>query len=325
MDILVAGGAGYIGSIVAVELIARGHQVIIYDNLGKGHRSAVPKEATFTQGDLNNVDTLKHVFHQHSVEAVLQFAALIEAGESMEKPGVYFQNNVLGSLNLIDAAVAHGVKKFVLSSTAMVYRPKTNGLLSEGDPLDPPNVYGESKLMVEKILAWYEIVHDLRYASLRYFNAAGATKERGEDHRPESHLIPRVLKVALGGRPAIEIYGTDYPTPDGTAVRDYIHVSDLAEAHILALEALKGKSLIYNVGTGRGHSVRQVIEVARKVTGHPIPAVERPRRPGDMVQVVASPEKIQRELGWEPRFTNLEEIVENAWRWHKSHPHGYPD
>lgn len=325
MDILVAGGAGYIGSIAAAELIKRGHRVSVLDSLAKGHRRAVPKEAVLIEGDLGNRGMVDAAFQKYPVEAVLHFASLIEAGESMQKPGLYFQNNLLSSLNLIDAAAAHGVRKFVLSSTAMVYRPKNDGALSEKDPLDPPNVYGESKLMIERILTWYERVYGLRYASLRYFNAAGATEERGEDHRPESHLIPRVLQVALGQQEAIEIYGTDYPTPDGTGIRDYIHVWDLAQAHILALEALEGRSLIYNVGTGQGYSVHQVIEAARKITSHPIPAVERPRRPGDAVRVVAAADKIRRELGWQPRFGDLESIVESAWRWRRAHPQGYPD
>lgn len=325
MDILVAGGAGYIGSIVAAELIARGHRVTVFDSLAKGYLTAIPQKATFVQGDLSRRPEVDATLDKHPVESVFHFASLIEAGESMEKPGLYFQHNILSSLNLIDAVAIHGVKKFVLSSTAMVYRPKNEGALNEEDPLDPPNVYGESKLMVERMLSWYEKIYGLHYASLRYFNAAGATQERGEDHRPESHLIPRVLQVALGHQEAIEIYGTDYPTPDGTGVRDYVHVWDLAQAHILALEALNKDSLVYNVGTGHGYSVRDVIAAARKITGHPIPAVEKPRRPGDAVRVVAAADKIRRELGWQPRFPDLESIVESAWRWHQAHPHGYPD
>ncbi len=325
MRILVTGGAGYIGSIVAQELIGAGHQVVVLDNLVRGHRAAVPQEATFVQGDLADREALSQLFARFDFEGVMHFAALIESGESMEKPGLYFQNNVSKSLNLLETAAAYGVSRFVFSSTADVYGEPTKPLIEETDPLQPVNPYGESKLLVERLLKWFSRLHGLRYASLRYFNAAGATEERGEDHRPESHLIPRVLQVALGQRDRLEIYGTDYPTPDGTCIRDYIHVLDLAQAHILALEAMEGGDVIYNLGNGQGYSVRQVVETARQVTGHPIPAVEQPRRPGDAAVKVAGSQKIQRELGWRPRYPDLETIIESAWRWRRAHPQGYAD
>jgi len=325
MKILVTGGAGYIGSIVAQELIEAGHEVVVFDSLFRGHLSAVPQEATFVRGDLLDQAALARLFEEHDFFAIMHFAALIESGESMEKPALYLRNNFLGSLNLLEAAITHGVERFVLSSTADVYGVPVREQIVESDPLEPINPYGESKLLVERMLAWFEKVHGLRYASLRYFNAAGATRERGEDHRPESHLIPRVLQVALGQREYLEIYGTDYPTPDGTCIRDYIHVLDLAQAHILALEALEEGNRIYNLGNGHGYSVKEVIETARRVTGHPIPAVERPRRPGDAPIKVASAEKIERELGWQPLYPDLKSIIESAWRWHQANPQGYPE
>lgn len=324
MRILVTGGAGYIGSIVVQELIGAGHEVVVFDSLVRGHRSAVPKEATFVYGDLLDQEALSRLFEEHDFFAVMHFAALIESGESMEKPALYLRNNVVGSLNLLEAAVTRGVERFVLSSTADVYGVPVREQIVESDPLEPINPYGESKLLVERMLAWFERVHGLRYASLRYFNAAGATPQRGEDHRPESHLIPRVLQVALGQRDHLEIYGTDYPTPDGTCIRDYIHVLDLAQAHILALEALEEGCRIYNLGNGHGYSVKEVIKTARQVTGHPISTVERPRRPGDAPIKVASAEKIERELGWQPRYPDLESIIESAWQWHQANPQGYP-
>lgn len=325
MRILVTGGAGYIGSIVAQELIGAGYEVVVFDSLVRGHRSAVPEEATFVYGDLLDREALARLFEEYDFSAVMHFAALIESGESMKKSALYLRNNVVGSLNLLEAAVTQGVERFVLSSTADVYGVPVRGRIVESDPLRPINPYGESKLLVERMLAWFEKIHGLRYASLRYFNAAGATQERGEDHRPESHLIPRVLQVALGQRDHLEIYGTDYPTPDGTCIRDYIHVLDLAQAHILVLEALEEGSRIYNLGNGHGYSVKEVIETARQVTGHPIPTVERPRRPGDAPIKVASAEKIEKEVGWKPRFPDLESIIESAWRWRQANPHGYPE
>jgi len=325
MNILVTGGAGYIGSIVAQELIRAGHEVVVFDSLVRGHRAAVPNEATFVQGDLLDQEALARLFEGHDFFAVMHFAALIESGESMEKPALYLRNNTLGSLNLLEAAVTQGIERFVLSSTADVYGLPVRERIAESDPLRPINPYGESKLLVERMLAWFESIHGLRYASLRYFNAAGAIPQRGEDHQPESHLIPRVLQVALGQRDHLEIYGTDYPTSDGTCIRDYIHVLDLAQAHILALEALEERSHIYNLGNGHGYSVKEVIETARRVTSHPIPTVERPRRPGDAPVKVASAEKIERELGWQPRHPHLETIIESAWRWHRANPQGYPE
>ncbi len=325
MNILVTGGAGYIGSIVAQELIGAGHEVVVFDSLVRGHRAAVPEETTFVRGDLLDQEALAKLFEEYDFFALMHFAALIESGESMEKPTLYLRNNTLGSLNLLEAAVTQGVKRFVFSSTADVYGLPIRERIVESDPLRPINPYGESKLLVERMLAWFERIHGLRYASLRYFNAAGATPQRGEDHRPESHLIPRVLQVALGQRDHLEIYGTDYPTDDGTCIRDYIHVLDLAQAHILALEALEERSRIYNLGNGHGYSVKEVIETARQVTGHPIPTVERPRRPGDAPIKVASAEKIERELGWQPRYPHLESIIESAWRWHRANPQGYPE
>jgi len=325
MNIFVTGGAGYIGSIVAQELIQAGHEVVVFDSLIRGHRSALPQEATFVRGDLLDREALTRLFEEHDFSAVMHFAALIESGESMEKPALYLRNNVMGSLNLLEAAITRGVERFVLSSTADVYGVPVRERIVESDPLRPINPYGESKLLVERMLTWFESIHGLRYATLRYFNAAGATPQRGEDHRPESHLIPRVLQVALGQRDHLEIYGTDYATPDGTCIRDYIHVLDLAQAHILALEALEERSRIYNLGNGHGYSVKEVIETARRVTGHPIPAVERPRRPGDAPIKVASAEKIEGDLGWQPRYPDLESIIESAWRWHQANPKGYPE
>ncbi|MFQ5945954.1 MAG: UDP-glucose 4-epimerase GalE [Anaerolineae bacterium] len=325
MNILVTGGAGYIGSVVAAQLLDAGHGVVVYDSLARGHRSAVPQKADFIQADLADREALGSALSDHRTEAIMHFAALIESGESMETPATFFHNNVGGTANLLDMASDHGVERFVLSSSADIYGVPVRERIRETDPLEPINPYGESKLLVERMLAWTERIHGLRYASLRYFNAAGATAERGEDHRPESHLIPRVLAVALGQQDRLEIFGTDYPTPDGTCVRDYIHVSDLAEAHLLALEALKNGSVVFNVGTGRGHSVREVLETARRVTGHPISSTERPRRPGDSPVKIASPERIQAELSWRPRFPELESILETAWRWRRDRPHGYPD
>ena len=323
MRILVAGGAGYIGSIVAEELIKAGEEVIVYDSLVRGHRAAIPPQATFVQGDLMDKERLDAVFKEHGIQAVMHFAAFILAGESMQKPLLYFRNNVLGSLNLIEATIRNGVRRFVFSSTAAVYGNPQRVPIQEDDPTSPTNPYGETKLFVERMLAWCDEIYGLRYVALRYFNAAGATASRGEDHRPESHLIPLTLQVALGKRPHVEIYGTDYPTPDGTCIRDYIHVVDLAQAHILALQILEEGSRIYNLGNGQGFSVQEVIEVAREVTGHPIPTVEAPRRPGDPVVLVASSERIRRELGWQPQHPDLRDIVRSAWEWYKAHPQGY--
>ncbi|MER3459047.1 MAG: UDP-glucose 4-epimerase GalE [Chloroflexota bacterium] len=323
MNVFVTGGAGYIGSITVEELLKAGHRVTVYDNLSKGHRQAVPPDAAFIQGDIGDRAALDAALRCEHFDAVMHFAALIEPGESMKEPGKYFRNNVANSLTLIEAAIAAGVSRFVFSSTCAVYASQ-DAPIREDAPIAPANVYGHTKRMIEEMLAWFHRLKGLRYAALRYFNAAGATAERGEAHEPEIHLIPRVLKVALGQLPHVGIYGTDYPTPDGTCIRDYIHIVDLAQAHLLALEALDERGeLIYNLGNGAGYSVRQVIEVAREVTGHPIPAVEMPRRPGDAPRLVASAEKARRELGWAPRTPALRDIIASAWAWHRTHPDGY--
>lgn len=324
MKILVTGGAGYIGSVVSAELLGAGHQVVVYDNLSHGHRQAVPRGAEILTGEMGDREALDRAFQQHRPEAVMHFAALIEAGESMQAPERYFRNNTASTLTLLECMLRHGTHRLVFSSTAALYGNPERTPIEEDAALCPTNAYGESKLLVERMLGWFHQIHGLRYASLRYFNAAGAAGELGEDHRPESHLIPLVLQVALGRRPGISVYGADYDTPDGTCVRDYIHVADLAAAHLLALHALEGRQqLIYNLGNGRGFSVRQVVEVARKVTGHAIPAKDAPRRPGDPAVLVASSEKIRRELGWQPRYPELEQIVASAWEWRRGHPDGY--
>ncbi|MEO6119728.1 MAG: UDP-glucose 4-epimerase GalE [Terriglobales bacterium] len=325
MNVLVTGGAGYIGSVVAAELVATGHHVTVYDNLCNGHRGAVPEAAAFIKGDVANRAAVEAVLDEKRIQAVLHFAAVIEAGESMQVPGKYFRLNSAATLTLLEAMHARGVKRLVFSSTAALYGDPKSIPIKEDDALEPANAYGESKLLVERMLAWFHRIHGLRYASLRYFNAAGAAGCLGEAHDPESHLIPLVLQVALGKRKSISIFGTDYPTPDGTCVRDYIHVSDLAQAHLLALAALENRDrLIYNLGNGRGFSVREVIAAARKVTGHQIPALESLRRPGDPAVLVASSERIIKELAWKPRHAELEAIIGSAWKWHQDNPDGYP-
>jgi UDP-glucose 4-epimerase len=323
MNIFVTGGAGYIGSATAAALLEAGHTVTVYDSLASGHRQAVPESATFIHADLADQDALDRALARGRFEAVMHFAASIEAGESMVDPGKYFQNNVGNSLLLIESAFQSGVRRFVLSSTAAVYA-SSDDPLDEDSPLGPTNVYGQTKKMVEDILVWYQTIHDLRFASLRYFNASGALLGRGEGHQPETHLIPLVLQVPLGQREAVRIYGTDYPTPDGTCIRDYIHIQDLVSAHLLALEALSEHDrLVYNLGNGAGYSVREVLETARRVTGHPIPALEAPPRPGDAPRLVASSERIRRELGWQPEIPALADIISSAWNWHREHPRGY--
>jgi UDP-glucose 4-epimerase len=324
--VLITGGAGYIGSIVASQLLKKGYQVTILDNLGHGKRAAVPEGAEFVQGDVGDRAALDLLFNRQKMDGVMHFAALIEAGESMKVPEIYFRNNTASSLTLLEAVLAHRISRIVFSSTAALYGDPQRTPIEEDDALRPTNAYGESKLLVEQMLAWFHRIHGLRYASLRYFNAAGASGIQGEDHRPESHLIPIALEVAQGKRKELSIYGTDYPTPDGTCVRDYIHVADLASAHLLAFEALKTQEkLIYNLGSGRGFSVREVIETVRKVTGHPIPARETQRRPGDPAVLVASSERIRRELHWTPQFSGLDEIVKSAWEWRSAHPDGYAE
>jgi len=325
MRIFLTGGAGYIGSTAAQTLLEAGHQVTVYDSLVTGYRAAVPVEAEFIRADLADQSTLKDALEAQDYDAVMHFAAFIEAGESMQKPGKYFENNLVNSLRLIEAIHRAGIPRFVFSSSAAVYR-SSDQPLSEDAPIAPVNAYGQTKLMIEQALEWYSRIHGLRYAALRYFNAAGGFPDRGEAHQPETHLIPLVLQVALGQRPHIQIYGTDYPTPDGSCIRDYIHIRDLVSAHVLALEALEEQPrLIYNLGNGAGYSVKEVIETARQVTGHPIPAVEADPRPGDAPRLVASSERIREELGWQPAIPDLKDIIASAWVWHKSHPHGYEE
>jgi UDP-glucose 4-epimerase len=323
MNVFVTGGAGYIGSVCVEELLNAGHDVTVFDNLSEGHRSAVDSRATFIQGSLGE---RKHTFQavkDSKPEAVIHFAAHALVGESMVNPGKYFHNNVANGLNLLDACVEAGVKKFVFSSTCATYGPPDRMPMTEDLPLRPINPYGESKLMFETILNWYHRIHGLEFVAFRYFNAAGASARFGEHHRIETHLIPNVLKVSLGQSSNCEIYGTDYPTPDGTCIRDYIHTVDLAQAHILAMQP--GRQGFYNLGNGEGYSVREVIKMCEKISGKVIPAVEKPRRPGDPPKLVASAEKVGRELGWKPKLPKLEDIVRSAWCWHQDHPNGYPD
>jgi UDP-glucose 4-epimerase len=324
MHIFVAGGAGYIGSIVADELLKSGYDVTVFDNLVKGYRQSVPEKATFIQGDILDRQALGQAFQDTSYDTIILFAGRIEAGASMIDPGIFYLNNVIGSLTLIETAVAHGIKKIVFSSSAGVYASKDTPLV-ESDPIGPVSVYGHSKRMTEEALAWYNQIHGLRYAALRYFNAAGATPpERGEAHRPETHLIPLVLQVPLGQRENIRIYGDNYPTPDGTCIRDYVHILDLASAHILALEALDDHDcIVCNLGNGEGYSVKEVIETAREITGHAIPAMISPRRPGDGAILVANASRAKILLGWEPKTPDLKDIIATAWEWHKNHPEGY--
>lgn len=324
MRVLVTGGAGYIGSVVTEQLIVDGHAVVVYDNLAKGHAHAIVDRAEFVDGDLADADKLAQTLSGHGIEAVIHMAAYSLVGESVVEPAKYYNNNVVSGLVLLSAMHASGVKKIVFSSTAAVYGEPEEQPIAESAPTNPTNTYGETKLAFERAMHWYEGAYGLRYASLRYFNAAGATEKCGEDHDPESHLIPITLQAAAGKRAHVEIYGDDYPTPDGTCVRDYIHVVDLARAHILALEALSERSAIYNLGCGGdGYSVREVIETARRVTGKEIAVRVGPRRPGDPAVLIASSDKIKSELGWAPEFQDLELIVESAWRWMQTHPGGY--
>ena len=323
MNVFVTGGAGYIGSICTEELLNAGHQVAVYDNLTEGHRSAVDSRARFLLGKPEEPGDLLKAVQSVKPDAVMHFAASALVGESMTDPRKYFHNNVVNGLKLLDAVVECGVKKFVFSSTCATYGPPDRVPMTEDLPQRPINPYGESKLMFEKVLRWYEQIYGLEFIAFRYFNAAGASGKFGEHHRVETHLIPNVLKVALGQKPQCEIFGTDYPTPDGTCIRDYIHIIDLAQAHILGLQP--GKRGFYNLGNGDGYSVRQVIQMCEKVTGKEITVVEKPRRPGDPPRLVASAEHATRELGWKPKFPKLEQVVATAWAWHRQHPHGYPD
>jgi UDP-glucose 4-epimerase len=328
VKILVTGGAGYIGGTVTGLLVEKGHQAVVFDNLSHGRRDLLPAGVTLVEGEVADRAALESLFiaaknQGEPFDGVLHFAALIEAGESMQQPELYFRNNTASTLSLLEAILAHGPRQLVFSSTAAVYGEPESLPIKENARLLPTNAYGESKLLVEQMLGWLNRVHGLRYASLRYFNVAGAPEgpegvTRGEAHEPESHLIPLVLDVALGRRKSIKIFGDDYPTPDGSCIRDYIHVSDLADAHLLALDALRDHDrLIFNLGNGHGFSVREVIDSARRVTGHPIPAEVHPRRAGDPAVLVASSEKAIRELGWKPRYTQLDEIVRTAWAWHQ--------
>lgn len=327
MRLLVLGGAGYIGSHTAVELLDRGHEVVIADNLITGYKQAVPKEAVFYKGDIRDYNFLNNLFKTEKIDAVIHFAAFSLVGESVTNPLKYYENNLYGTKVLLQAMIDNNVDKIVFSSTAATYGEPENIPILESDRTCPTNPYGETKLAMEKMMKWSANAYQLRYVSLRYFNACGAHKsgKLGEAHNPESHLIPLVLQVPNGKRESVSIYGTDYDTPDGTCIRDYIHVTDLAEAHILAVEYLMkgGESNVFNLGNGVGYSVREVIETARKVTGHPIPAVEIPRRAGDPARLVASGEKAKTVLGWEPKITSLEDIIRSAWVWHSTHPNGY--
>jgi UDP-glucose 4-epimerase len=323
MNVFVTGGAGYIGSVCVEELLDAGHAVTVYDNLTEGHRSAVDKRAQFVLGDPERDHDIREAVRAAKPDAILHFAANALVGESMTNPGKYFHNNVCNGLKLLNAALEANVKKFVFSSTCATYGPPDRVPMTEDLPQRPINPYGESKLMFEKMLIWYHQIHQLEFVAFRYFNAAGASEKFGEHHRVETHLIPNVLKVALGQAAQCEIFGTDYPTPDGTCIRDYIHTVDLAQAHILALEP--GKQGFYNLGNGDGYSVRQVIQMCEKVSGKTIPAVEKPRRPGDPPKLVAAADKAVKELGWKPKYPKLEDIVATAWKWHEQHPTGYPD
>jgi UDP-glucose 4-epimerase len=323
MNVFVTGGAGYIGSICAEELLNAGHTVTVYDNLTEGHRSAVDSRAKFIFAKPEVEGDIPAAIKSVKPEAIMHFAANALVGESMTNPKKYFYNNVVNGLKLLDAAVECGVKKFVFSSTCAIYGLPDKIPMTEDLPQRPMSPYGESKLIFEKILQWYQKIYGLEFIALRYFNAAGASEKFGEHHRVETHLIPNVLSVALGQKPRAEIFGADYPTLDGTCIRDYIHIKDLAQAHILGLQP--GKTGFYNLGNGDGYSVRQVISTCEKITGKKIPAIEKPRRPGDPPKLVASAEKAIRELGWKPQFPKLENIVATAWEWHKKHPNGYPD
>jgi len=327
--VLVTGGAGYIGSVVTEELVNDGHEVVVYDNLVKGHRQAVVSGATFVEGNLLDAAVLRQTLTDHRIEAVIHMAAYSLVGESCEQPAKYYQNNVVAGLVLLDTMRECDASRIVFSSTAATYGEPLSQPIYETAPNNPTNPYGESKLAFERAMDWYERAYGLRYVSLRYFNAAGASEKCGEDHDPESHIIPIALQAATGKRSHVEIYGDDYPTPDGTCLRDYIHVIDLARAHILALGAMSPMNVasrIYNLGCGgSGYSVREVIETARGVTGKDIPVRMGPRRAGDPATLIASSDKIKRELGWQPQFQDLRMIIESAWRWMVAHPDGYSD
>ena len=329
MAILVCGGAGYIGSHAVHALIEKGEQVVIVDNLQTGHRGALNPKAKFYEGDIRDASVLDKIFTENKVEAVIHFAANSLVGESMEKPLLYFNNNVYGMQVLLEAMVRHGVDKIVFSSTAAVYGEPKRVPIHEDDETCPTNTYGERKLTMEKMMKWVSRANGVRYVSLRYFNAAGALPDGsiGEDHATETHLIPLILQVPTGRRDHITVFGDDYPTPDGTCLRDYIHVVDLADAHVLALEYLRkgGASDIFNLGNGQGFSVKEMIAAAEKATGRSIKVEIGARRAGDPAQLIASSEKARSVLGWKPQFTDVEQVIGTAWRWHEHHPHGYED
>ncbi|MCB9115930.1 MAG: UDP-glucose 4-epimerase GalE [Caldilinea sp.] len=323
MKVLVTGGAGYIGSITVEQLIKGGEEVVVFDNLYQGHRDAVHPDAAFVQGDLKDRAAIDAALAAHKPDAIMHFASYTLVGESMQHPFMYLGDNITNGLNLLQSAHEHGVKKFILSSTANLFDKPERMPIDENERIVPGSPYGESKNILERMLYWLDVTQGMRYACLRYFNACGASEERGEDHTPETHIIPLILQVALGQRADFAIFGDDYPTPDGTCVRDYVHVVDLAQAHILALRALDDGSRTYNLGSGRGFSVKEVIDMAREVTGRPIPTRVVARRPGDPAVLVASSDKIRRELGWAPKYPDLRTIMEMAWNWHLSNPTGY--
>ena len=323
MKILVTGGAGYIGSVATEVLVTGGHEVMVFDNLQQGHRAAVHPGARLVVGDLADPMAIDATLRDFKPEAVMHFAANSLVGQSMQEPFLYLQDNVVNALNLLRAMDRHGVRKIILSSTANLFADPLKMPITEDERIIPGSPYGESKGIIERCLHWLSVTRGLRYACLRYFNAAGATEQHGEDHNPELHLIPLVLQVALGRRENISIFGDDYPTPDGTCIRDYIHVADLIDAHLRALRALDEGNRIYNLGNGQGFSVRQVIETAERVTGRRIPVKIAPRRPGDPAVLVAGSAKIKRELGWEPKYPDIESIIRSAWSWHSRHPQGY--
>lgn len=325
MNVLVTGAAGYVGSISSEVLIQHGHRLVAVDNLAEGHRRAIPPECEFRQCDLLDADQLDKIFQTSEIHAVMHFAAEALVEKSMREPSTFYRTNVAGGIVLLDAMVRHSVKQIVFSSTAAVYGEPNEVPIPENHPKAPINPYGQTKWLFENILADYGRYAGLKHVSLRYFNAAGASRDHGEAHRTETHLIPRILDVAAGVNPRFELRGTDYPTPDGTCVRDYVHVVDIAEAHVKALAAIDRVSgEAFNVGSSRGYSNREVLETARRVTGHAIPSIEAPRRPGDPAVLVANGEKLRKTLGWTPRYSELETIVQSAWDWKKRHPRGYP-
>jgi UDP-glucose 4-epimerase len=325
MAILVTGGAGYIGSVMVEQLREKGKDIVVLDNLSRGHRAAVPQGVPFHQGCIGDRDLVHKICREHAVDSCIHFAALAYVGESVAQPSLYFDNNVGKGIALLDSLIASGVRRFVFSSTCATYGEPVRIPIDEQHPQQPTNPYGWSKLFMEKMLEAYDRAYEFKYVALRYFNAAGAISQRGEDHEPEPHMIPNALRTAMGRRESVSVFGFDYSTPDGTAIRDYIHVEDLGSAHILALEYLQagGSSECLNLGTGQGYSVKEVIEASKRVTGREIPATMEPRRPGDPSRLVANAEKARSVLGWRPRYTDLDDIVQTAWEWHQAHPDGY--